>query len=202
MKGKGTTAAELLARLNADKEHLSKRKERDQALLERQAAFELSEAPVAADLRAAGVDVNSAWDIVNRKESFPLAMPVLRKHLELDHPPKVREGIARAMSDSAAARPYWDDLVRLYKRATDENVKDAMAVALCGAAGPEEVDELISLSLDPANGKSRIVLIWALERRIPVTLAEPVLTTLAKDPVTKLQAMASLKTVRSKSATK
>ena len=190
-----------MARLNADKEHLSKRKERDQALLERQAAFELSEAPVAADLRAAGVDVNSAWDTANRKESLPLAMPVLRKHLGLDHPPKVREGIARAMSDSAA-RPYWDDLVRLYKRATDENVKDAMAVALCGAAGPEEVDELISLSLDPANGKSRIVLIWALERRIPVTLAEPVLATPAKDPVTKLQAMASLKTVRSKSATK
>ena len=201
MKGKGTTAAELLARLNADKEHFSKRKELDQALLERQKAFELSEGPVVADLRAAGVEVNSAWDIVNRKESFPLAMPVLRKHLELDYPPKVREGIARAMSDSAA-RPFWDDLVRLYKLENEDNVREAIAVALCGAAGPEELDELISLSLDPANGKSRIVLIWALEQRISIALAEPVLAALAKDPVTELQAAASLKTVRSKSVRK
>jgi hypothetical protein len=161
----------------------------------------LDEAPVVADLRAAGVDVNSAWDIVNRKESFPSAIPVLRKHLELEYPPKVREGIARAMSESAA-RPYWNDLVRLYKREGHGHVKDAIAVALCGAAGPEQFDELISLSLDPLNGSSRVVLIWALERRIPAEQAEPILATLAKDPATKLQAEASLKVVKAKIARK
>lgn len=159
------------------------------------------EAPIVAELQQAGVEVSSVWDIVNAKISLPLAMPVLRKHLEQDYPPKVREGIARAMSDGAA-RPYWDDLVRLYRRETDEYVKDALAVALCGAAGSEEFDELISLTLDPAHGKSRVVLIWALERRIPIQKAEPVLATLAKDPMTKLQAEASLKVVRAKMAGK
>lgn len=199
MKGKGTTAAELLARLKADSDHLAKQRERDEELQKRQTEFEKAEAPVVADLREAGVDVNSAWDIVNRKESFPLAMPVLHKHLELDYPPKVREGIARAMSDSAA-RPYWRDLVRLYQREIDSHVKDAIAVALCGAAGPEQFDELISLSLDPLNGSSRVVLIWALERRVPVEQAALVLATLAKDPVTKLQAETSLKVVKAKIA--
>lgn len=155
------------------------------------------EAPIVADLKAAGVDVGSAWDIVNRKESFPLAMPVLRKHLELNYPPKVREGIARAMSDSAA-RPYWSDLVALYRREADGPVKDALAIALCGAAGAEQFDELISLSLDPANGPSRVALIWALERRVPVEQAEPVLLSLAKDPATRPQAETSLKIVRAK----
>lgn len=197
MKGKGVTAAELIARLNADRHYVSKRKEQEKALLEEQAAFEAAEAPVVAELRAIGVGVNSAWDIVNRKESFPQAMPVLRKHLELDYPPKVREGIARAMSDSAA-RQYWRDLVQLFKREADKHVKDAIAVALCGAAGPEHYDELISLILDPASGSSRILLTWALERRIPAELAEPILVELAKDPVTKLQAEASLKLVRAK----
>ncbi|NJS40752.1 MAG: hypothetical protein HC783_19110 [Rhodobacteraceae bacterium] len=159
------------------------------------------EAPIVAEVQAAGVAIKSVWDMVSRKESFPGAMPVLCKHLKLDYPPKVREGIARAMSDGAA-RPYWDELVRLYKRETDENVRDALAVALCGAAGPEQFDELISLSLDPANGKSRVVLIWALERRIPVQQAEPVLATLEKDPTTKVQAEASLKFVRAKMARK
>jgi hypothetical protein len=197
MKGKGITAAELMARLNADQHYVSKRKEQEQALLLEQAAFEAAEAPVVAELRAIGVGVNSAWDIVNRKVSFPQAMPVLRKHVELDYPPKVREGIARAMSDSAA-RPFWSDLVALYRREADGPVKDALAIALCGAAGAEQFDELISLSLDPANGPSRVALIWALERRVPVEQAESVLLSLAKDPVTRLQAETSLKIVRTK----
>lgn len=159
------------------------------------------EAPMVQDLRSVGVNVNSVWDMVNRKESFPSAMPVLRKHLELDYPPKVREGIARAMSEDAA-RPYWSDLVRLYKREAVSPVKDALAVALCGAVGPDQFDDLIALSLDPANGASRVILIWALERRVPAAQAEPILEVLAADPVTKLQAKASLKVVRAKTSRK
>lgn len=159
------------------------------------------EATVVQDLRSVGVNVNSVWDMVNRKESFPSAVPVLRKHLELSYPPKVREGIARAMSESAA-RPYWNDLVRLYKRESEGPVKDALAVALCGAAGPEQFDDLIALSLDPANGTSRVVLIWTLERRVPAAQAEPILEILEADPVTKLQAKTSLKVVRAKTSRK
>ena len=199
MKEKRTSAEELLARLSADGNYVAEQQRKDEALRKRQAELEQAEAPIVADLHEAGVDVASTWDIVNRKEAFPLAMPVLRKHLDLNYPHKVREGIARAMSDSAA-RPYWRDLVRIYKLEADEHVKDALAVALCGAAGPEQYDELISLSLDPANGSSRVVLIWALERRIPVEQAEPILVKLVTDNVTKLQAEASLKIVRAKMA--
>lgn len=159
------------------------------------------EAPVVAALRAAGVDVNSAWDMVNRKESFPLAMPVLRKHLELDYPPKVREGIARAMSDGAA-RPYWRDIVQLYQRESNKYVKDALAVALNGAAGPEQYEELIALALESINGSSRIALIWTIQRRVNLERAEQVLLELATDPVTKQEAEHALKSVKSKLARK
>ena len=159
------------------------------------------EAPIIRDLREAGVEANSVWDLVNWKKPVPLAIPVLHKHLGLDHPPKVREGIARAMSEPAA-RPYWSSLVNLYRKEADARVKDAIAIALCGAAGADEYDELISLSLDPINGPSRVVLIWALERRIPASQAEPVLVALANDPETKLQAEATLKWVRAKLARK
>jgi hypothetical protein len=201
MKKNKTTAAELMAKLNANPEYLARRQASEEALIKRQAQFAQDEAPLVADLQAVGVDVTSAWDMVNLKESFPTAMPVLHKHLSLDYPPKVREGIARAMSEGAA-RPYWKDLVELYEREANTQVKDALAVALCGAAGPEQYDELISLALDRAHGSSRVVLIWALERRIPVEQAEPVLVTLAMDSVTKLQAEASLKIVRAKMARK
>lgn len=197
MRRTRTTAAELLARLSADKEYVSRRKEQERTFRDEQAAFVSAEAPLVAELKAAGVDVGSAWDIVNRKESFPLALPVLRRYLGVAYPPKVREGIARAMSDSAA-RPYWRDLVQFYTDEADGPVKDALAIALCGAAGPEQYDELVSLCLDPSNGQSRVALIWALERRLPADRAEPVLETLEKDPVTRLQAAASLKIVRAK----
>jgi hypothetical protein len=157
------------------------------------------EAPVVAALRVAGLDVNSAWDMVNRKESFPLAMPVLRQHLELDYPPKVREGIARAMSDGAA-RPYWRDLVHLYQREADKYVKDALAIALNGAAGPEQYEEVIALALDPVNGPSRIALIWTIQRRVKPERAEQILLKLATDPVTKQEAERALKSVKSKLA--
>jgi hypothetical protein len=201
MKGKRITASELVARLGADTGYLAKEVQRTRAMQERHVEYQLAEAPIINDLREAGVEANSVWDLVNWKKPVPLAIPVLHKHLGLDHPPQVREGIARAMSEPAA-RPFWSSLVNLYRKEADARVKDAIAIALCGAAGADEYDELISLSLDPINGPSRVVLIWALERRIPASQAEPVLVALANDPETKLQAEATLKWVRAKLARK
>lgn len=159
------------------------------------------EAPIVADLGKAGLAVNSVWDLVSSKASFPLAMPVLLKHLELDYPPKVREGIARAMSDGAA-QPYWSDLVRLYKLETNQYVKDAIAIALNGAAGPEQYDELIALAVDPAHGTSRVALIWTIQRRLEPERAEAVLVRLVADPVTKREAENALRAVQAKLARK
>jgi hypothetical protein len=121
------------------------------------------EAPVVADLHKSGVMVKSVWDIVNAKASFPAALPVLLKHLHLPYPDAVREGCARGMSERAA-NFAWRDLVSLYEATdnADNRVKDGLAIALAGAVGPDELEELVALIRDKRHGGSRLILMVGL----------------------------------------
>ena len=55
-----------------------------------------SEEPLVEALREVGVSVTSVWDLVNTREPYPNALPVLIKHLTGDYHPKVLANIARA----------------------------------------------------------------------------------------------------------
>jgi hypothetical protein len=62
MTKKKVTAAELMAKLNADPEFVAKRARQDEERLKREAEYRLAEAPLVEELRAAGFQVQSAWD--------------------------------------------------------------------------------------------------------------------------------------------
>lgn len=47
-----------------------------------------------ADLRAIGWPVSSVWDLVNTRQSYPEAVPVLMAHLDRPYDPRIREGIS------------------------------------------------------------------------------------------------------------
>jgi hypothetical protein len=159
MKQKPITAAELMAGLNEDIDFVEAQRARDERRFLANEQRARDEAPVLADLHAVGVMVHSVWDIVNKKASFPAALPVLLKHLRLPYPDAVREGLARAMSERAA-NFAWNDLVAMYAATDNSNVrvKDGLAVALAGAVGPEQLDELVALIRDTRNGASRVLL--------------------------------------------
>jgi aminopeptidase N len=182
MSGKATrrkTASELMAEHEADPEYVAERQRREQERRRKLAELREAEAPLIEDLRRVGIDVDSAWDLVNRSTPYPSALPILVAHLERGYPPRVREGIARALA-VRDARFAWGTLVRLYREEeAGTDAKAGLAVALAAAADGDVLDEVIALARDSRHGQSRVLLLAALRR----LRAQAALQELADDPV-------------------
>jgi hypothetical protein len=160
----GISAEELMAELEADPEYIAERERQDAERRRRVEDWRRAEAPLVEELRDAGLDVESAWDLVNTSTPYPAALPILLEHLARPYPDRVREGIARALA-VRDARFAWNDLVRLYrdeKAGTD--AKDGLAVALSATSDDEVVDELVALARDRSHGGSRLLLLLGLKR--------------------------------------
>lgn len=158
------TAAELMAELEADPDYVAARQQRDAERARKESEWRKAEAPLVDELREAGIEVDSAWDLVDTATPYPDALPILLRHLERPYPDRVREGIARALAVSDA-RPGWATLVRLYRdEQPGTDAKDGLAAALAAAADDQVIDDLIGLTEDPAHGDSRLLLLRGLAR--------------------------------------
>jgi hypothetical protein len=185
MKDK-VTAAELLAKLHADSGYLSRKKEQDETFQRKQKEYARAELPMVEELRAAGVPVNSAWDLVNTPNLYPQSLPILLSHLQRPYPDAVRDGIARAMA-VPGAKFAWPLLVKLYRQEQGNRTRQGLAVALSNIADDELVSELIALARDADLGTSRILLLDALRRsRLPI--ARRALSDFATDPLLRKEA--------------
>lgn len=163
---KPITAAELLAWQKASGlyDELEARRARDDARRRiRELADRRASAPLLADLRSAGYEVSSVWDLVNIDEAYPDALPVLVQHLNGPYPPDVREGIARALAVRRAIFA-WDTIRDAYLSEREKNVKGGLAVALGGMVDREHLPELIQLLSDTRNGPSRLHMLRGLQR--------------------------------------
>ncbi len=185
------TAAELMAELQADPEYVAERQQREAELQRKAAEWREAEAPLVEELRAAGFEVESAWDLVNTATPYPAALPILLEHLGRPYPDRVREGIARALA-VRDARFGWEALVRLYRDGpAGSDAKDGLAVALAAVSDDRVVDELISLARDSAHGESRILLLRGLKRS-QAPQARAALGDFSRDPVLGQEARALL----------
>src|SRR4051794_8841062 len=194
-KRKGLTLAEHDALLKAEGryEDFLAMQERLEAKIEREEAeLREAEAPLVAELRAAGYDVRSAWDLVNTSQPYPDALPVLLRHLRRPYPDRVREGIARALAVRAAAFA-WNELVRLYREEpAGTDAKDGLAVALSAISTSAELDDLLALVREDDHGESRVLLIGGISRQRSEK-ARKALADLADDPVVGLEVRRLLK---------
>lgn len=180
-----------MAELQADPEYVTERQGREAELESKTAAWRLAEAPLVEELRIAGFDVESAWDLVSTATPYPAALPILLKHLGRPYPDRVREGIARALA-VRDAKFGWERLIRLYRdEPTASEAKDGLAVALAAVADDDLVEDIISLARDLAHGESRILLLRGLARsRVPQ--ARAALEELSGDPMLGQEARALL----------
>ena len=163
MAKKRVTAKELMDRLEADPEWVARRKRKEHERQRREVGYRRAEAPLVDELRSAGYDVESAWDLVNTPGTYPPAIPILLAHLPRPYPGPVREGIARALA-VPEAKVGWSVLTRMYRDEQDRHAKSGLAVAIAGAADDEVIDDVIALAQDARIGGSRILLLGALER--------------------------------------
>lgn len=175
------SAEDLAAELRADPTYAAHQEAQDRELRRKKAAWREAEAPLVEELRRAGFEIDSAWDLVNISTPYPDALPILLQHLERRYPDRVREGIARALA-VRDARSLWDRLVSVYVREpAGTDAKDGLAVAVAAAADDEVLDQVIALAKDPQHGMSRLFLLRPLERS-QAARAQAGLEELATDP--------------------
>ena len=177
------SATDLMSELEADPEYAAHQQRRDAELERMEEESRRAQAPLAEELRAAGVEVDSAWDLVNTSTPYPAALPILLEHLGRPYADRVREGMARALAVGRDAKFGWEKLVNFYRdEPAGTDAKDGLAVALAAVADEEVVDELISLAREAAHGESRILLVRGLKRaRAPQ--ASAALEEFSGDPV-------------------
>jgi len=158
------TAAELMADLSTDADYLAQRQAQEEVRQKLLAQRAKEAAPVAAALRAAGVEVQSIWDLSDGGKSDSRAIPVLFEQLKKDYPDHVREGIVQALA-TPYARKRWGELVDIFEHNTanlSPAIRYVAAVALSGAADDTVLDDVIRLINDKRLGFDRAPLLLAL----------------------------------------
>lgn len=196
MTKKTVTAAELMAKLEADPAFVSKRANEEEARQKRADEWQRAEAPLVDELRAAEFMVESAWDLVNTSASYSKAVPILLAHLERPYPGPVREGIARALA-IPEARVGWNVLTHLYAGEHDKRAKDGLAAAIAATADDNVIGDVVVLAKDPQHGPSRLLLLSALERSADPG-ARAALSDLGTDPDLRTEVQVILRRLKAK----
>jgi hypothetical protein len=145
----------------------------------RQDARNQAERPLALELQAAGYPVDTAWDLYKHKP-YTSALPILVDHLSRDYPDRVREGIARRLAVKEA-RPWASSIQAYYAAATEPDAKLGLAAAVAATLTRDTIESYIELLKDPGNGKSRILMVRALNRQRDPR-AKAAIDELATDP--------------------
>lgn len=161
---KGPISATELARLKEemlrnDPEYRAKVEAADADRQERARGLREAEQPIVADLRNAGVQVESVWDLVNTAEPYPAALPVLMEHLERGgYPERVMESLGRALAVKPSVA-FWDRLKARWLEARDAGEEDGAAVALAACATKAQLEDLTRFLSVEERGQSRIYFI-------------------------------------------
>jgi HEAT repeat protein len=159
---KWRTIEEMLA----DPDVRARRESALQEVREAEARAREETAHLRSELAAVGVEIDLIWDLVNTRERYDQAVPVLIKHLKRPYSERTREGIARALTIKAA-KPFAKDLIGLFKSeddATNPDLKWAIGNALTVAAGQDHHAEIIEMALNQKHGKARSALLPILKR--------------------------------------
>lgn len=123
--------------------------------------------PLIIELNMHGFEVNSIWDLVNSKNKYLDAIPILLEHLTRDYSEKNKEGIVRSLSVKEAIGKVVPTLLNEY------NKSEKNATSLRWAIGntiyttitkndEDQILPLIQVVKNRVNGSSRQMFVSAL----------------------------------------
>jgi hypothetical protein len=164
---KSMSAAELMGRLQNDPEWVRQNDEREACHKATVEELKTEQIPLLTDLTAAGVKVDSVWELVNAKWSYPAAIPVLVEYLQRVKHPLLREGIARALTVPEARGGGGRVILLELQRISDESphsVRWVLANALTVTADQSMADEIKTLIADDRYADVRERLTAALKK--------------------------------------
>lgn len=154
------------------------------------------------DLKKLGLDVNSIWDLVNMKGSYPPgAIDILLKYLPGNYHKRNKEGIIRALTTKQAKGKAAPALIIEYERTPDQevNLRWTIGYAIATVMSLKELEWVCSTVLDKSNGKSRSALVLALGT-VKTDRSEDILISLLDDRDVVPQALAALGKLKSRKA--
>jgi len=163
-----TVSPEDLAKLHAewkerDRRHAAEREQEVQRLLQ-------EILPLASDLAAVGIRVQSAWDLVNDRKSYPETFPILIRHLFRGYSPRNLEAIVRSLTVVEARGVAHEPLIRLLtslpkpQTIHEASVFWAIGNALAVTAPLSAMEQLSELAVDPRYECARDGLVRGLGR--------------------------------------
>lgn len=168
---KSTTAAQLLARLQHDPRWLARHKLNEADRVAGQAASSAEQEALLRDLARVGWEVADVWELVNSKDRYKAAIPVLLEHIKKSYSVGVKEGIARALTvDFAAGAVTCNTLIGEYKKLNDNSensLKWVLGNAISVVASPDCMSDVIDLLYDRANGRARDMMALRLPKLLP-----------------------------------
>jgi len=179
----------IISELAGDAECLRELREWDAVVEANVAMLTAAERPVVADLQAAGVQVESVWDVNPARWPYPEALPILVDHLERGrYPGELMQAIGWALSVKASLA-YWDRIRAVFLTSNDKAQQDAAALALAGCAGSRQLSELIDFVRQEDRGESRVYFLRPINR-IGRERGRAVIAGLVKHPVLGVEATA------------
>ncbi len=130
MRKKSIIAEEFLHQLEQDKKVSKKIMEKEKKINKLKLEYARDERKLVKELRSVGLYVNSVWDLVNKHGKYEKAYPILVKHLDIKHNPKIREGIIRALTVNESRAIAEGALLRHFSKERNKNLKWVLANSL------------------------------------------------------------------------
>ena len=177
MKKGPIRAEEFMARLRSDPDWVRRMAELEKARQVAAANYREAVSPIIRDPVAAGIPVKGLHHLSKTVTRYEAAIPILLKHFRSSYPDGVRAAVASALAHRRSRNMAWEPLLRAYMlelnrsgpappgaTGSPSSDKDGMAWALSEMARPDDIDQLIALISDPANGPSRVFFVKNLSR--------------------------------------
>ncbi|MGN6186677.1 MAG: hypothetical protein ACTHQM_23815, partial [Thermoanaerobaculia bacterium] len=130
--------------------------------------MEHDDATIREALRFASIEINGIYDLVNTSASYEAALPVLAQMLSRTRHPRIKEGLARALTVRTASL-YTPQLIRAFENTDastpqERSAKWAIGNAISVAARDVDIPKIIALIQNKNHGASRMMLPAALAR--------------------------------------
>ncbi|MCA0895135.1 hypothetical protein [Microbulbifer agarilyticus] len=133
-------ASDFMKKLEADPEYQEMKRRKELELEERKALLAADERSLVKELALAGFEIESVWDFVNNNNRYEFlrkfdggyrsAYSILVKHLDVEHHPRIREGIIRALAEKDANETASEALLAAFYQEQDSNLKWVLANTL------------------------------------------------------------------------
>jgi HEAT repeat protein len=153
------------------------------------------------ELNLIGQNINSVWDLVNSKQSYQDAIPILLAYVTKDFHDRNREGIVRALAVKEAIGKASPVLLDEYNKIPKDKMllRWSIGNTIYTTVSESDVERILLIVQDKENGMSRQMFVAALGK-VKSEKVEDVLIKLLDDDEVAAHALEALVRMKSKKA--